>query len=362
MADPTEGFYVPGTRLSDIEDQTIQWISPGRLAVGEIAMLDGDPGLGKSTLLTDWVARLTTGRPILGGDPHPPAGVVLLSGEDHLAATIRPRMRAAGADLSRVLYLNRVPNIGLFPGVDGETHPVSLPGDLPYIELACRNAEAKLLVVDPIMLYFDESVNTNSDGSVRRALDGLKAMAERMKFAVVLVRHLNKLQTGPAMYRGQGSIAFSAASRVGMVLGEHPDEEGSLVLAVYKCNNARKPPSVTFRIEPDPDNLAVGRVVYGEENRINANDLTGYITPEERQERQVCRAWMESVLRYGEHEHKDLYKRASAAGFNATLTRSMLASINAQRSLAGEKTLWSLPRDPEPTGYVDVPWDEEVRA
>ena len=42
---------------------------PGCLAEGQLAMLDGDPGIGKSLLTLDLAARLSTGRPFPMGDP-----------------------------------------------------------------------------------------------------------------------------------------------------------------------------------------------------------------------------------------------------------------------------------------------------
>lgn len=361
MAERTEDVFVPGEYLDGVVDQDIQWIAPGRIAVGFITMLDGDPGLGKSTLLTDWAARITTGRPVLGGVAHPPAGVVLLSGEDHLQSTIKPRMQAAGADLSRVLYVNRVPNVGAFPGSTNATHAISLPSDLFYLELAVKNAEAKLVIIDPITLYFDPDVNPNQDASVRRALHSLQELAEQARFAVILVRHLNKVGQGPAVYRGTGSIGIAGAARIGMVMGQHPDNEGELVVANYKTNIGRDPKALTFRIESDTLNPAVGRVIYGDDCGLAANDLTGYVDREEREERAVCRAWLEGLLRYGPVDHKEVMSKARTAGFAATLVRSVLASMNAVKSMAGDTARWSLPYDgPNHREDEDVPWDDPV--
>src|SRR5687767_10920407 len=58
-------------RLHDIAPEPVRWLSPGRLAAGKITLLDGDPGLGKSTLLCDFAARVTRGEPLPGGEPRP---------------------------------------------------------------------------------------------------------------------------------------------------------------------------------------------------------------------------------------------------------------------------------------------------
>src|SRR4051812_36822909 len=82
----------------------LSWLWPGRLALGKLAMLDGDPGLGKSLLALDLCARLSTGRPMPDGSPGP--GVcnsLYLNAEDDGRDTIQPRLLALGADLNRIL-------------------------------------------------------------------------------------------------------------------------------------------------------------------------------------------------------------------------------------------------------------------
>lgn len=70
----------------------------------------GDPGLGKSFLTMDLAARVTTGAtwPDSPTVAAPRGSVVLLSAEDDLADTIRPRLDAAGADCARVVALRAV--------------------------------------------------------------------------------------------------------------------------------------------------------------------------------------------------------------------------------------------------------------
>jgi hypothetical protein len=42
----------------DVEARCVSWLWPGRLAAGNLALLEGDPGLGKSLLTLDLCARL----------------------------------------------------------------------------------------------------------------------------------------------------------------------------------------------------------------------------------------------------------------------------------------------------------------
>ena len=45
--------------LSEYKPESIEWLWPGRLALGSLTMLDGDPGIGKSLITLDLCARVT---------------------------------------------------------------------------------------------------------------------------------------------------------------------------------------------------------------------------------------------------------------------------------------------------------------
>jgi hypothetical protein len=84
-------------RLNTVEPESIQWLWPGRVAIGKLTLLAGDPGLGKSLVTLDMAARVSQGAAWPDTDePTAPGGVVLLSAEDDPADTIRPRLDAAG--------------------------------------------------------------------------------------------------------------------------------------------------------------------------------------------------------------------------------------------------------------------------
>ena len=91
-------------RLSDVEPEEVRWLWPGYVPYGKVTLLAGDPGLGKSWATLDLAARLTVG----GETPDRlhvmvQGAVVLLTAEDGLADTLRPRIDKQGADASDVI-------------------------------------------------------------------------------------------------------------------------------------------------------------------------------------------------------------------------------------------------------------------
>jgi RecA-family ATPase len=183
-------------------------------------VLDGDPELGKSTLLLDVAARVTTHGLMPADVQGVTGGVVILSAEDGVEDVILPRLCAA-ADLNRVECVEEV----------GGDPPV-FPKHLEAVEEVIRRLDARLLLIDPLTAYL--AVDTPSDQEVQRALHPVKKIAEHRRCAVVYLRYLNKGTGTKAIYRDGGSIAISASARSGMLVAPDPDAPTHRVLAHVK--------------------------------------------------------------------------------------------------------------------------------
>jgi hypothetical protein len=204
-------------------------------------MFDGDPEIGKSLVTLDLCARITAGRNLpSGGAALEPANVIILNGEDDAADTIAPRLRALGADLDRVfIFTNETLE---------KTGPFRLPTTNQVLDNALAQTRAVFAVLDPIMAFFDSSVQIASDMSVRRALSPLAALAERHACHITMVRHLNKTRHFRSLYRGGGSIGFLAACRSAFLFARDPDDPQRAVMAQIKNNLAPREPSLAYRL------------------------------------------------------------------------------------------------------------------
>ncbi len=353
-----------GVRLSDVETEAIRWLSRGRFARGKLTMVDGDPGLGKSTVMTDWAARITRGLPLPDGEPGPPRGVVILSAEDGIADTLRPRAEAAGADLSRILALTELPGGGL----------PSIPDDLPLIEAAIRQVDAALLIIDPLVAYIGDGYNTNRDQDVRRALAPLKIMIERAGVAVAAIRHLNKMPGSNALYRGGGSIGLIGAARFGLLFARDPEDEARCIIAPTKANLSRLAPSLAYTLDGSAGG-DVARVVWLGESDVTAGGLlAGQEDEGERGALDDARDFLRDYLANGPEPVKAIKTAARNAGVSdATLQRAKRAlgvqAIKAGFGSEGHWT-WALPgkviiplkastndhlRDDEPPKVINKP-------
>jgi RecA-family ATPase len=233
----TEAPRLVVRRVADVPRERVEWLWARYVPVGKVVVLDGDPGLGKSTVTADLAARITAGKPMPdgsgGGDP---SDVVLVSAEDGLADTIRPRLELAGADLRRVAVVDALE----LP--DGRSAPLELPGDLDQLEAVVRDVRAALVTIDPLVAFLAGTVNANRDQDVRRALHPVRDMAERTGAAILVVRHLRKAATDTAVQRGGGSIGIIGAARVGLMVARDPADADRRILAVTKSNVGPIPP------------------------------------------------------------------------------------------------------------------------
>jgi AAA domain len=125
-----------------------------------------------------------------------------------------------------------------------------LPADLDLLEQAIVRTDARLVVIDPVMAFLDQSVMVNSDQSVRRTLAPLARLARIHRCAVLLVRHLNKQGGFHALYRGGGSIGLLAACRSGWLIGRDPHVPERRILAQVKNNLAGPQPSLAYELRP----------------------------------------------------------------------------------------------------------------
>jgi putative DNA primase/helicase len=307
-------------RLEAVQREAVQPLWEDHFYRGKLHLIEGDPGLGKSTASLDLAARVTTGAAMPDGSPGTgPAGVVILGAEDGLADTVRPRLEAAGADLSRIVALTAI------VGPEGERLP-ALPIDLAAIERAVAEVDAVLVIIDPLMAYLDASVNSWRDQDVRRALAPLARLAERLGVCIVLLRHLNKSAGSHALYRGGGSIGIVGAARVGLLVAADPDDEERRILATIKNNLAPHPPSLAFRLVGD-EATGAARIEWLGESAHRASTLLAIpTTDDERGALEEACDVLRTILADGPLPAREAEREARSAGLTeATIRRARKA-------------------------------------
>ncbi len=286
--------------LSDVKAVPLRPLWPGRLYLGKTAVLAGDPGLGKSCVLLDIIARVSKGSP-WPDEPLPPryrepADAVLMSAEDDEGDTIRPRLEAVGADLTRIHLLKATRH--------GDVRSMfRLDLDLDVMEDALKRfPETRIIGIDPISAYLgDADSHVNSD--VRALLAPLGELASKYNVTILALNHLNK-GGGKAIYRVSGSLAFVAAPRAGLLVVADKDDRARRLMLPTKNNLGPEATGLAYRVEPVelPGLGSLPRIAWEPDPLpVSADDALS--DEMERDEDRNCRddaaAWLLDFLRDG---------------------------------------------------------------
>lgn len=223
----------PLVPVSAIEMRAVEYLIDSFVPLGKLTDIAGQMGQGKSLLTERWAADVSTGCASLSE----PASVLMFAAEDDAADTVRPRLEAAGADCERVYVLT----------------DDSL--DVSRIEDYCETVgDVRLVTVDPLTGFFPKGVDAWNTPHVRRFLRPLIELAQRRRFALVGVQHVNRSASTDPLARIADAQGIPQVARSVLLWGPDPeDPEGESgerkVLASAKTNLMRGRPAASFRIE-----------------------------------------------------------------------------------------------------------------
>ncbi len=244
MESPSEKL---GYLFSHIKSEQLHWLWEKRIPRGKLTTLDGDPGLGKSLLTLDLAARITTGRLMPDGTPGVKGSVVLIAPEDGVTDTIKPRIVAAGADLSQILLLNYVNHEDHKTGEIYHS-PLTLSKHFQLFADTILRTSPALVIIDPLVAVLGSRISVFNDQKIRETLTQLANMARIANCAVLIVRHLNKGSSGNPLYRGRGSIGIIGTVRAGLLVIQHPADENQRLLVPIKNNYSEQASSLTYQV------------------------------------------------------------------------------------------------------------------
>ena len=222
MAEITEEMNI--RYFSSVAAKKVDWLWYPYIPCGRITIVQGDPGDGKTTFVLNIAALLSTGQAMPASDiPVPPQSVIYQSTEDGLADTVKPRLIDAGADCSRIAFIDDLKE--------------RLTLDDGRIEYSVIKTEAKMLVLDPLQAFIGKDSDLHRANDIRPLLHKLSDVAERTNCAIVIIGHMNKAAGAKGLYRGLGSIDITAAARSVLLVGRLRDEPTIRVMTQLLCSS-----------------------------------------------------------------------------------------------------------------------------
>ena len=263
--------------LSDIEAKDVAWLWKNHIPKGEITLLVGDPGVGKSYFSYFLSAQISKGGswPDAPDEPIEGGKILILSTDEDPNYAIRPRSDAAGADTDKITVLEGS------RGEKGEIKILNLTKDIYRMEEIFKKDKGySLWVIDTLTDYLGR-MDSHKYSDVRWALMPLLALARKYRVAVVGIMHCNKNTSLQVLYRIMGSMGFAAVARSIWVIAKdrEDEEEKRRFFAPLKANLAPEQKPLAFHLE----NLGkVAKVVFEDEPVGDDFDIEEVLVPQER--------------------------------------------------------------------------------
>ena len=146
------------TLYSEVQSTDVRWLWYPFIAIGKITLLQGDPGDGKSTMMMNLIAELSTGGKTPDGCKiGVPQKVIYQCSEDGVSDTIKPRLERCGADCGKIAFINEEVYNGLT--LDDER-----------IRQAIIEFRPRLVVIDPIQAYLGSDSDLQIAGRARKLM------------------------------------------------------------------------------------------------------------------------------------------------------------------------------------------------
>ncbi len=223
---------------SDVEPEEVEWLWENRIAIGFISIFAGQTGIGKSFVLLDIIARLTSSRALPDGGPiYSPIRALVIS-EDPQKQVLRPRLDELKADVNRVAFMTWHAMA---------TYTLS---DIALLEAAYQLAMCPpLIIIDPPANFLGGK-DEHKNAEVRAVLKGLIEWLETKHVACVFITHTNK-QVGKgieAIYRIMGSVAWGSTARVAIGFTSDPDDPTRCLMTGMKNNLGPKAETLAYQI------------------------------------------------------------------------------------------------------------------
>jgi len=306
---------------SDVRPTSVNWLWYPYIPYGKITILQGDPGDGKSTMMMNIIAAVSTGGLTPDGKKiKEPQTVIYQCSEDGVADTIKPRLLIAGAACDKVAFLDE--------------EKVDLSLDDENIRRAIYELKAKLLVIDPFQAYFGDG-DLSSTMGVRKIMHRLGIWASLYDCAIVLIGHLNKNTSSKALYRSLGSIDVMATARSVLQVSCFEENSEIKVIKQVKSSLAPRGKDVCFRTD-----TTQGIVWFcNEENCLETNQKV-HIEKYTKQEQTA--KMLQKVLTNGPVAASAIAKHFSSANISERTVMLMKKMLGIKSFRKGDKWYWAL--------------------
>jgi archaellum biogenesis ATPase FlaH/DNA-binding transcriptional ArsR family regulator len=227
--------------VAQIEEQEVHWLIDGYIPKGQITLLAGDGGEGKTAVWCNLVAGITTGkRTILDCDNPFDAdaeNVLFFSSEDSVPKVLKKRLRNAGADENRIKFIDMA-----------DAYFSKIKFNSVELEEIIEEERPSLVVFDPLQSFIPADVQMGSRNAMRQTIAPLVVMGEKYGTTFLIVMHTNKKTNAFGRTRCADSADVWDQARAVLIAGS-TGEPGEHYLSLEKSNYGGDKPTILYRID-----------------------------------------------------------------------------------------------------------------
>jgi hypothetical protein len=297
--------------MDQVEEKEPEWLINDYIPRGQITVLAGDGGAGKTTIWCAIAAAVSSGSKCFLNQDNPFAGnckpgkVLFFSSEDTAEYTLVSRLRKNGAKLENVLSLSLADDAFSEIKFDSER-----------LEEIIKEYRPELVLFDPLQSFIPPNIQMGQRNAMRACLNPLIGLGEQYGVTFIIVVHTNK-QSG--MW-GRKRIADSAdiwdIARSVLIAGEAND--GLRYISQEKSNYGPLAQTILFKLDSGKVEFE-GRTDKKDKDFVSAASAATYQAPA----REDAKAFILDYLKDGEKETSDLDEMMKAQGVSGkTLERA----------------------------------------
>lgn len=331
---------IVGKTAVGVETKEIEWLWKPFIAFGKVTMIQGDTGVGKTSLMVKIVADCTNGlKPptqfhgrLQEQEKGEPLTTFYVTTENGIEDTLIPMFDLYGGDREHLYYQD-----------EDEGHFV-LNGE--EIRAAVKQFGAKLIVIDPWQEFLDD-ISSTSNEKVRAIIRSVQRVAEETGAAVVLCGNFTKARSGSDLNKGLGGAELTNTLRSLLTVQEDPYGNSHIrLLKTTKMSFIGKEFSpVGLKQEEDYTVSYFQWLDYKEEQEklIAQNKIESYYEERGRNRIETACDFLIERLSNGPVESKKILNEAKAKGIPpATLNRAKQRVRVQSRRQSDRSWLWEL--------------------
>jgi hypothetical protein len=244
--------------LSSLEILPVEWLWFPRIPLYAVTMIEGEEGIGKSTMVCEIAAAFTNGGGLKDFQVSEPGNILWLAAEDDHARTLKPRLLSANANCERIIVKKTIFKLD--------------PKGLSVLRAAVKKYESSLVIIDPIISYCDG--DPNKAEVARATTNALTEIAQELHCTFILLRHIGKSKGGgDPRAAGLYSIEWRAAVRSSLLVGKDPDDESIRAVTHTKHNLSEKAESLGYEIRNDITSPAGARFFWTGKSELTAERI-----------------------------------------------------------------------------------------